>query len=236
MEKQNALQMTPASLLEIAVNKDVDIDKIEKLMNLYERWEARQAKKLFLEALVAFQSEIPIIEKSDKVGYESKAGGKVAYNYSGLPVIIKAIKPALKNNGLSYRWETEEINSKITLHCIISHVSGHSEKNTMSAEPDTSGSKNSIQSRGSTMTYLQRYTLIGALGLPSADTDNDGEGARPFDKKMEAEINKITTKKELSKYVRELKHLHKHEDFKTLVRTRESQILENESNGSKKQA
>ena len=39
--------------------------------------------------------------------------------------------------------------------------------------PDTSGKKNEIQSRGSTITYLQRYTLIGALGLTTADEDID---------------------------------------------------------------
>ena len=44
----------------------------------------------------------------------------------------------------------------------------------MSAPADSSGSKNPVQQIGSTMTYLQRYTLIGALGLTTADKDDDG--------------------------------------------------------------
>ena len=43
----------------------------------------------------------------------------------------------------------------------------------MTGAPDTSGSKNSIQSRGSAVSYLQRYSLVGALGLTTADEDMD---------------------------------------------------------------
>src|SRR5690606_5500273 len=39
---------------------------------------------------------------------------------------------------------------------------------------DSSGSKNAIQAIGSTLTYLQRYTLIQALGLAASD-DDDGQ-------------------------------------------------------------
>jgi hypothetical protein len=44
----------------------------------------------------------------------------------------------------------------------------------MSAAADTTGSKNPIQARGSAIEYLKRYTLIGSLGLSTADSDIDG--------------------------------------------------------------
>ena len=47
----------PAKLLELAISKDVDIDKLEKLMQLQERWDANQAKKAFLNAMSVFQSK-----------------------------------------------------------------------------------------------------------------------------------------------------------------------------------
>jgi len=62
----------------------------------------------------------------------------------------------------------------IEVTCIITHRDGHSEETTMVGPEDYSGFKNSIQSRGSSTTYLERYTLIGALGLVTVDTDNDG--------------------------------------------------------------
>ena len=58
--------------------------------------------------------------------------------------------------------------------CFISHRDGHTEQTSMEAGKDDSGAKNNIQQKGSTQTYLQRYTLIGALGLSTAEGDNDG--------------------------------------------------------------
>ncbi len=44
----------------------------------------------------------------------------------------------------------------------------------MEAPADTSGSKNMVQARGSTITYLERYTLCAILGIATADEDMDG--------------------------------------------------------------
>ena len=46
----------------------------------------------------------------------------------------------------------------------------------LSAPPDSSGSKNSIQAIASTLTYLQRYTLLSITGLAASEADDDGRG------------------------------------------------------------
>ena len=56
----------------------------------------------------------------------------------------------------------------------------------MSASADTSGSKNSIQAIGSTVSYLERYTLYAILGLASADQDDDGHSAAELISEHEA--------------------------------------------------
>ena len=56
---------------------------------------------------------------------------------------------------------------------MISHVI------TMAAGPDGSGGKNAIQAIGSTVSYLERYTLLAATGLATEDQDDDGRGANP---------------------------------------------------------
>lgn len=165
---------SPHSLISQALAQGLGIDVLERLMDLQERWEANQSRKLFFEALSKFQSELPEIKKTKKVSYASSKGGNVNYNYSPLPYIIKAIKKPLKNNGFSYRWEFTETNGKIKCDCIINHIGGHSEICSMEADKDTSGNKNDIQSIGSARTYLQRYTLNGGFGLATMDEDNDG--------------------------------------------------------------
>jgi hypothetical protein len=65
---------------------------------------------------------------------------------------------------------------RISVTCILSHRDGHSEETTLSGPPDASGNKNAIQAIGSTLTYLQRYSLVQALGLAAAN-DDDGRAA-----------------------------------------------------------
>ena len=178
METKNAViksEQTPQALIALAIEKGLSIEQLGKLLDLQERWEKKEAEKSFLIAKSGFQGKCPPLTKSKSVGYESKAGGKVGYNYIPLGKIVEHIKESLHEYGLSFRWETKEIDNVITITCVLSHIDGHSEKNSMSGKPDATGGKNEIQQRGSTMTYLQRYSLIGVLGISSADEDVDGQ-------------------------------------------------------------
>ena len=169
---------SPAKLLELAISKGVDVEQLEKLMTLQERWDATQAKKAFLAAMSEFQSMCPVMKKGKTVKFQTTKG-QTTYNYATLGSIAKQISPLLKKFGLSYRWNTAESDKDIKITCTVSHIDGHSETNTMAAALDSSGSKNQIQQVGSTMTYLQRYTLIGALGISTADEDADGQQPPP---------------------------------------------------------
>jgi hypothetical protein len=166
---------TPLTLLEQAIAKNMDLAQLEKLMDMQERWEKRQAEKAFREAMSRFQSIAPVIKKNRKANINSQKGA-FSYRFADLGAISGQIKEALSECGLSYRWEFEDKGAKLKVTCFVSHRDGHTETSEMEAGMDTSGAKNDIQSKGSTNTYLQRYTLIGALGLSTADEDNDGRG------------------------------------------------------------
>jgi len=161
---------SPDALLQLAVSKDLDITKLEKLMELKERWQANQARIAFFDAFSLFQSKVPPLEKTKLVAFND-----VKYRYAPLGEIAATIKEPMREAGLSHRWEISDTEDKIICTCIISHKDGHSEKTTMSGAKDNSGKKNDIQQRGSTITYLQRYSLIAALGISTADEDNDGK-------------------------------------------------------------
>ncbi len=181
MAKKEYTSNVPATqshdrLLELAINKDADIEKLEKLMAMRNQFIAQEASKDFQNALSIFQSNSIVIERKKKVSFTTQKG-TTEYNYTPLGDILNAIREPMKEAGLNYRWETEELDTKTRVTCIISHLNGHSERNTMEAVKDASGSKNSIQQLGSTITYLRRYTLTGALGVGTADEDNDGANA-----------------------------------------------------------
>ena len=56
-------------------------------------------------------------------------------------------------------------------------MQGHSESVTLSAPPDDSGKKNNIQQIASTVTYLERYTLLAATGTAVKEQDDDGSAS-----------------------------------------------------------
>lgn len=156
--------MNPMQLVSMAVQSNADIDKLERLMDLQERWEKQNSRKRFLEAMSEFQRICPDILKL-----------KSAHNstYAPLGDIVAQIREPLSKCGLSYRFEQDHT-SGIRVKCIVSHIDGHSESTEMSAPADGSGNKNQIQAIASTVTYLSRYTLTAALGIVTADADIDG--------------------------------------------------------------
>jgi len=160
-------------LIEIAVSNGADITQLEKLMNLQERYEANQAKKEFNAAMSKFQAMLPVIEKSGIVDYTTNKG-RTYYDYAKIEDIAKAIRPALKETGLSYRFNQSQNQGWITVACIVTHASGHSETSELTSQPDMSGGKDALKATASAITYLRRYTLTGVLGIIVGGEDDDG--------------------------------------------------------------
>lgn len=243
MEKNQIVKQqqspTPATLLEKAIEKGVDMTQLKELMDLQERWEKKEAKKSFLDAMSLFQTRIPELKKTKTADL-----GVFKYKYSDLGSITKAINPVLNECGLSYRWDFKEDKDVMEVTCIVSHRDGHSEQTTMKGGKDSSGKKNDIQQKGSTHTYLQRYTLIGALGLSTADEDNDGKShSKAEDKSLsEDEVMdlwkqstaQVKTRIELTNlYLKNKKAVDSSDKIKAIFKARESELpLAKNANGS----
>lgn len=165
---------TPSQMIQLAVAKGADLDKLEKLLNLQERWEKNEAKKAYNQAMSNFKANPPKIDKDREVSY---GVGKAAYSHASLYNVTDKINSELSKHGLSASWTTRQ-NGAVIVTCKITHVKGHSEETVLSAGADTSGSKNAIQAIGSTITYLQRYTLLSLTGLATCGQDDDGKAAQ----------------------------------------------------------
>jgi len=167
--------ITPMEMLSRAVSSGASVEVMERLLALQERYEANEARRAFDAAMADAKSEIPTIFKNRAVDFTS-AKGRTNYRHEDLGEIAKTVDPILAKHGLSYRFRTEVEGAAVKVTCIVSHRDGHAEHNTLSASRDESGNKNSIQAVGSTITYLQRYTLKAALGL-AASADDDGRAS-----------------------------------------------------------
>ena len=177
-EKENYMPTvtdnSPASMMQVALSRGADLDKLEKMLALQERWEANEARKAYHTAMAAFKAAPPEIEKDKKVSF---GAGKAAYSHATLANVTDKINQALSAHGLSAAWKTAQDERGITVTCTITHRLGHSESTSLTAAPDNSGSKNAIQAVGSTITYLSRYTILCLTGLATVDQDDDGKGS-----------------------------------------------------------
>jgi len=166
---------TNQDLLAYALDKGAGVEVLEKLMALQERHEANEARKAYHKAMAAFKADPPQISKNRHVKFTTSKG-TTEYDHASLDHAADEIGKAMAKHGLSASWKTDH-NGTITVKCIITHELGHSESTSLSAPADTSGSKNPIQSLGSTISYLQRYTLLAITGLAAKGQDDDGAGA-----------------------------------------------------------
>jgi len=159
------------ALITKAIVEKADINTIEKLIQLKRDEEKDQARKAYHVAMAEFKANPPEIKKDRKVGYKTSAGS-VGYSHASLYNVTKTINAELAKYGLSASWTTQQ-NGQIIVTCKITHILGHSEETSLSAPADASGSKNAIQAIGSTITYLERYTLLALTGLATQDQDDD---------------------------------------------------------------
>lgn len=181
-----AVVTTPMNVLDKAITSGASVDVIARLMELQERWEKNQARKAFDKAMAAAKAEIPVIRKNKLVDFESKrTATQTNYMHEDLAEIARTIDPILGKYGLSYRFNTITAAGAVTVVCKISHDDGHYEENPLTAPVDLSGNKNPIQAIGSTVTYLQRYTLKAALGLAAA-ADDDAQAVSEKKEKKQA--------------------------------------------------
>lgn len=163
--------VTPMHMLQAAMDRGADLDKLQQLMDLQQRWEASEARKVFVAAMTVFKANPPDIIKTKLVSY-----GNTSYKHATLADVCAAAIQGLAQVGISHRWDVDQ-SDRITVTCVLTHELGHSERVSMTAPADTSGQKNPIQAIASAVSYLQRYTLLSITGLAARDQDDDGQGA-----------------------------------------------------------
>lgn len=148
----------------MASDPNVDVDKLERLMQMRERAIERQAKEQFDAAMSELQPDLP------SIGERGKAAGR--YTYALWEDINTAIKPILMRHGFALTFRTDFVNG-ITVTGVLSHRGGHREETSITLPADKSGNKNDVQAVASSVSYGKRYTAGALLNLTSHGEDDD---------------------------------------------------------------
>jgi hypothetical protein len=161
----------------LATNKDVDVDKLSKILDLQERIIDRDARAEFFAAFAAMQGDLPSITERGEI----LVNGQVRSKYAKNEDIQEAVRPVLQRHGFALTFRNEFKDNLLRITGVLAHRSGHTEQDEFIAKADTSGSKNDIQALGSTRSYGQRYTTIALLNIVTKGQDDDGarSQARP---------------------------------------------------------
>lgn len=179
-----SVALTPMQMAYQLIAKGTDLESVKEMLAVGREIERDQARRAFDSAIAAAKARItPVIKNRD--GHTGK--------YADFAAIAKAVDPIISEVGLSYRFRTQQAD-RITVTCVLSHKDGHSEETSLAGPADTSGAKNAIQAIGSTLTYLQRYTLVQALGLAAAEDDNGtaaGAAGLAINEQQRADLDKL---------------------------------------------
>jgi hypothetical protein len=160
----------------LAANPDVDVVKLEKIIELQERIMRHNSKAAFDGAFAKMQAVLPEIDERGQILVK----GQLRSTYAKLEDIHRAIKPVLKEHGFAIRHRTEWPSDKpgiIRIVGILSHEQGHSEESAFEAKMDQSDYRTDIQSQGSTVSYGRRYTTLDLLNISTRGMDDDGRKA-----------------------------------------------------------
>jgi hypothetical protein len=155
---------------------DIDANKMMQLMEMAERFEARQAAQAYAVAMIAAQKEMdPVRTDANNPQTRSK--------YATYPALDRAIRPIYSKHGFALSFDTGEgaPPDYVRVLVYVMHKSGHTKTHHMDMPADGKGAKgNDVMTKthaaGSAFTYGKRYLAGGVFNIVVSD-DDDGNSA-----------------------------------------------------------
>jgi len=169
----------------VALDTRADVEKLDRVMAMYDRLKAKGAELAFNAAKGRILKKLagikivknrPVLSEIEK-GKPQK-GTFEAFKYAPLEEIDKHLRPLLAEEemDLSYSDEPWE-GGGILIRGRLKHLpSGHYEDSFMPAPLDTTGGKSSVQAVGSTNSFLRRYVACNIFNIVVVGDDDDGTG------------------------------------------------------------
>jgi hypothetical protein len=152
----------------VAMAENLDVSRLEKMIDMQERILDRNAKQEFYADLAAMQQKLPRV-------VETSTGHNNAM-YAKLEDINDIIRPTLHKFGFAVTFRSSQTEKAVVVVTVLSHRAGHSEETSIALPPDTSGNKTPVQAVGSSIEYGKRYGICLILNI---STGKDCDGGTP---------------------------------------------------------
>jgi len=188
---ERTLSTTPAErgpniglMLQAAIDKGItqeNVAVLEKMLDLLERQQSRDAEREFAQAFNRLQAEMPRIIAATTV---PDRDGNQKYKFAKYEDIMAGVRPLLLKHGFTVSFSMTYTEGRIAQECTLRHVGGHSQRNSFAVRigkgpPGAS----EPQADGAASTYAKRFALCNALNII---IEQDTDGAPP-DARLEGE-------------------------------------------------
>lgn len=155
-----------------AADPTVDIEKLERLIVLSERMQAKTAEAAFNAAMAQMQCHMPTV-------FEGATNTHTKNTYATLDDINRAVKSVMQAHGFAVTFKVVHVAAGVSVTGILMHSAGHREETTLLLPVDTGPGRSTVQAVGSSVTYGKRYVMCALLNITTGDAvDDDGAGVK----------------------------------------------------------
>jgi hypothetical protein len=187
-ETERALEPSESGVMQmferLALDPNASVDKIERMMALWERGEAKRAESAFNAAMSHAQSQMRSIA-ADAENPQTRS------RYASYAALNNALRPIYTDGGFGLSFDTGEAPQPdyVRVLCYVTHLSGHSRTYHADMPADGKGAKGGdvmtkTHAVGSAMSYGMRYLLKMIFNVAVGEDDDDGNGATASKKKQ----------------------------------------------------
>ena len=169
-----------------ASNPNVDIDKMERLLQMQERIMAKNAAALFNDAMGQAQSEMRQVS-TDSTNPQTRS------KYASYSAIDKSLRPIYTKHGFSLSFDTgrDAPAETVRVLCYVSN-SGYTRTYTVDMPADGKGAKGGdvmtkTHAVGAAMQYGMRYLIKLIFNIAIGD-DDDGNAATQLERIDESQL------------------------------------------------
>lgn len=160
-----------------AKDPSTDVDKLERLMGLYERINDKRAEQMYSAAMNATQLAMkPVSQDASNPQTRSR--------YASFVALDARMRPIYTQNGFCLSFDTADgaPEGYIRVVCKVSHKDGHSERPHLDMPADGKGAKGGdvmtkTHATMSAVTYAKRGLLKMIFNIAEGESDDDGNGA-----------------------------------------------------------
>jgi hypothetical protein len=170
------------SLLEVirraAADPSVDMDKMERLLQMKERMDAREAETAFNQAMADAQSDMGRIAAN-------RENTQTRSKYATYDKLDKVLRPIYGKHGFALSFDEGEAPADhVLVLCHVSHRVGHTRTYKKLMPADGKGAKGGdvmtkTHAAGAAMSYAMRYLLKGIFNVAIGEEDRDGNEVAP---------------------------------------------------------